>query len=555
MTIDYKAERIRDVKNINDSGHPKKIVVAGPGTGKSYLFSEIIKKKQLEGKTNFLAITFVGKLVDELADDLCGLAKTTTLHGFARSFVLKYYSQYSYYPRMYELIEEDLKLEGIETFEVGDKNYLKKTDHYKAVGDEDVVYYAAKICEKDPNKIPIFDLILVDEYQDFNEMESSFVDLLAQKNEIVIVGDDDQNLYSEFRGSSPSFIREKYYPVNTDWEGHTLRFCSRCTEVIIKYFHSLLEKYKLDNSTESVPAKKRIKKDYICYVPVEEHDSKINDSKENSKIHLIKNCPPGMIAYKVKSELEKFLERQKIKKILVIGEARSCVSILANIAQQLKDYGFKNVSYKNSEDVLNIRQNIVEAYKLLANNNESLLGWRILENPDNIEERKKHIKNTKTLDLIIKSTPAVLKKIKEEDIINLESEIEEWESRGDNIDEDAMAVERHRQDEEIRKKVLIRQLKLNNLYLIRPLRNLDITVCNVLNSKGLGADVVFLVGFDQGKFPAKQDATKSEIYQMLVALTRAKKRIYLISTVKSKVSGFVDCLDSADINVEEIQIK
>ncbi len=53
---------------------------------------------------------------------------------------------------------------------------------------------------KYPNKIPVFDLILVDEFQDFNETESEFVDLLAQKNEIVIVGDDDQTLYG-FKGS------------------------------------------------------------------------------------------------------------------------------------------------------------------------------------------------------------------------------------------------------------------------------------------------------------------------------------------------------------------
>jgi len=45
-----------------------------------------------------------------------------------------------------------------------------------------------------------------------------------------------------------------------------------------------------------------------------------------------------------------------------------------------------------------------------------------------------------------------------------------------------------------------------------------------LNSKGLGADVVFLAGFDQGKFPSKKDPTPSEVYQMLVAITRAKKR-------------------------------
>ena len=77
----------------------------------------------------------------------------------------------------------------------------------------------------------------------------------------------------------------------------------------------------------------------------------------------------------------------------------------------------------------------------------------------------------------------------------------------------------------------------------RPLCNIEITVCNILKSKGLGADVIFLVGFDQGKFPAKKEAADSEVYQMLVALTRAKKRIYLVNTIDKKVSSFIELLD------------
>ena len=90
LAIDYKSERTKDTSDILDSTHLKKVVIAGPGTGKSYLFAELIRKKREQGKSDFLAITFVGKLGDSLADDLCGLAKTTTMHSFARDFVLKY---------------------------------------------------------------------------------------------------------------------------------------------------------------------------------------------------------------------------------------------------------------------------------------------------------------------------------------------------------------------------------------------------------------------------------------------------------------------------------
>jgi superfamily I DNA/RNA helicase len=519
--INHKAERISDVDKIKNSVHPRKVVVAGPGTGKSYLFSELIKKKLAEGKSDFLAITFIGKLGDALADDLCGLAEIMTMHGYARKFVLNHCPGWKYYPKMLELIKEDLKAEGIDEFEIGDANYKRRTKHYKAVGDADVVHYAVQICKKDPNKTPSHDLILIDEYQDFNAVESEFVDLLALKSEIVIVGDDDQALY-EFKGSSPSFIREKYDVANEHFESRTLRFCSRCTAVIINYFHRLVEKFDLNN-----PAKNRIQKEYICYAP-----DKDDDSKANPKIHLIKNCPVGMIAYKIRDELETIATGQKIKSVLVIGEGRSCESILKGIAGQLKNYGFRNVSYKGNAGILNMNQEIVDAYRFLVRDEASLLGWRILANPVDAKIKEKHIANAKTLDAIIKGTPSKLEKIKEDVISELETALEP----------DVIA------DKEVRKIVLFQQIKRNNIHLTRPLCNLEVTVCNILNSKGLGADIVFLVGFDQGRFPVKKVVSDSEVYQMLVALTRAKKRIYLINTIGKKISEFAECIDPNDLD-------
>lgn len=522
--IDHKTERGNDVNKIKESVHPRRVVVAGPGTGKSFLFSELIKKKRAEGKTNFLAITFIGKLGDNLADDLCGLATTMTLHGFARDFVLKNYRKYLYYPRIKDIIGEDLEMRGIKEFEIGDKNYAERTIYYHVVGDDDVIYYAVQICKKHPDKIPSFDLILVDEYQDFNSIESEFVDLLSQNNEMVIVGDDDQALY-EFKGSSPSFIREKYNPANTYFESHTLRFCSRCTEVIIKYFHNLVSSFNLNDE-----AKERIPKDYICYLP-----EKKNDSDLNSKIHLLKNWPIGKIAITIRYELEEIIKKQKIKDVLIIGEGRSCKQILKQISMQLENAGFKNIEHKDDSAVFNIKQNIVDAYKFINQDESSLLGWRILGNPAGNSEKEKHLQNAKTLDLIIKGTPSVLKKVKDSMIDNLELEIEE-----ELIP-----------DKEIRKNLLFQNLKKKNIHLSRPLSSLNITVCNILNSKGLGADIVFLVGFDQGKFPIKEIPQDSEIYQMLVAVTRAKKRIYLINTIGKEVSGFIDCIENQDLVIRE----
>ena len=541
--IDYKSEREKDILAIKNSTHPRKIIVAGPGTGKSYLFAELIKERKKKGKTKFLAITFIGKLGDALADDLCGLAETTTMHGFARKFVLEQYRGWTYYPRVYQIIAEDLKAKGIKKFDIGDKNYVEKSKFYKAVGDDDVVYYAVQICKTDESKIPVFELVLIDEYQDFNSIESEFVDLLAKKNEMIIVGDDDQALYG-FKGSSPTFIREKFYDGNPDWESKSLRFCSRCTEVIIKFFHALVEKYKLNNDLEPDPKNRRIKKEFICYIPDGEKDSKISDSKANPRIHLIQNCPPDMIAYRIWKELENVTTNQNIKDVLVIGEGQSCKTTLRRVAQQLKNRGFKYIDSRYTDEILPLRHDIINACKLLTKDNASSLGWRILNNPPD-SERQNHLDKAKILDRLVSGTPSEIEKINNDDIRVLEDYIEK---SGLKEGED-----RAKQDEIIRHKVFIRELRNTNPTFPRPLCNLDITVCNILNSKGLGADIVFLIGFDQGRFPAKTNSTECEIYQMLVAVTRAKKRIYLINTIGKKISSFVDALTSDDLYTETVK--
>ena len=92
-TNNHKIESEGDVSKIINSEHPRKVIVAGPGTGKSYLFQELIKNERVKGKKDFVASTFIGKLGDALADDLCGMAKTFTMHSFARKLFLDNYEE------------------------------------------------------------------------------------------------------------------------------------------------------------------------------------------------------------------------------------------------------------------------------------------------------------------------------------------------------------------------------------------------------------------------------------------------------------------------------
>jgi superfamily I DNA/RNA helicase len=536
--MDFKQERTNDVDTIIKSTHPKKVVVAGPGTGKSYLFEQIIKNKKLKGKKEFLAITFIGKLGDELADDLAGLASTMTLHGFARKFLLDNCPDgWKYYPDITKLIGEDLKIKGITSFKIGDINYEERTKYYKTVGHDDVVYYAIQICKKDNSKIPKYDLILVDEFQDFNEIESEFIDILSTKNEILIVGDDDQALY-EFKGSSPKFIRGKYNSTNTDFESHTLRFCSRCTEVIIEAFHDVVKHFKTENKMSD-----RIDKEYICYSP-----DKDNDNSLNSNILIAKGVATGQIPLMIKHELNEILKEQKIKSALVIGEARTCKSILRSISRKLRELGFKNVNY--SEDYMktySFKPNVVEGYKLLSEGKNILLAWRLLlEEIDNTDQRNKIISENYDNPVgLVDALPKNFRDKQEKDAKTLNSILSKPKSGRNQIANSSIEelFSSIVSSEKEKREMFIEQLIDENNIISRPLGNIDINVCSILGSKGLGADVVFLIGFDQGKLPLKDIVQESEIYQLLVALTRAKKRIYFINTLDNEISKFIECIE------------
>jgi len=531
--MDHEQERKSDIDRILTSNHPRRVVVAGPGTGKSFLFEQAIKIERASGKTKFLAITFIGKLGDALADDLAGLAETTTLHGFARRFVLNNRPKgWEYYPEITEIIKEDLEAQKIKSFTVGDEKYKERTDFYRAVGQDDVIHYAVEMCEKEPDKIPTYDLILVDEFQDFNETESKLIDVLATKNKVLVVGDDDQALY-EFKGSSPRFIRERFDVSNSNYESHTLRFCSRCTPVIINAFHDIVSRV-----TASGKKGGRIQKEFICYLPEKRIDGELNP-----KILLMKDIMPGQFPIRIKVELSELLKRQKIKSVLVIGESRSCGALLLDIAQKLRIHGFKNIEHKALNDgQFKLKQWLVGAYGILSRGTNDTLGWRIVMKEMDASARKIHLsktyrrpeklaaglseeckarhrKNAQVLQKILAKSPSEVRQIGDGPLENLLEELVEDKKRA--------------------REILVDQLIAENKTLPRPLGGLDITVCNILGSKGLGADVVFLIGFDQGKLPAAGEPKDSEIYQFLVALTRAKKRLYLIHTGGKQISQFL----------------
>jgi hypothetical protein len=119
--------------------------------------------------------------------------------------------------------------------------------------------------------IPSYPLIVVDEYQDFSLLETSFLALLATKSKVLIAGDDDQALY-DFKNASSRYIRELY--ANDDYENFDLPYCSRCTAVIVDAVNDVVAAAKANGNLEG-----RLDKPFECYLP-----GKQTESEEHPKI-------------------------------------------------------------------------------------------------------------------------------------------------------------------------------------------------------------------------------------------------------------------------------
>jgi hypothetical protein len=218
-----KRERQRTSDELVSSTGRIRLVVAGPGTGKTHNFRRV-----LEGAGGGLALIFIRALMRELQRDLGDLAQVNTFHGYCKSLAHKVggtdglTSHFHYFRFLPRLVVEDPRVLGHgglkeadidHLFHVMDdksevlKASLQIGSYYDAVGHTDVVYRVQRHLEANPESVPEHEVIVVDEYQDFNLLDTSLIDTLAGKSPVVLAGDDDQALY-HFRDATPDFIRE-----------------------------------------------------------------------------------------------------------------------------------------------------------------------------------------------------------------------------------------------------------------------------------------------------------------------------------------------------------
>ena len=305
-----QSKRKKHVDAILNSTSNKNIVVAGPGTGKTYLFKMI-----LEGKKDTLTLSFVNALVEDLSLDLCGISDVKTLHGFALS-TLKTATKNSIkiFPKLTIVIKEDAKLlldkevDFDDLFHNRDDDnehiefYKNRKNYYDHYGFSDIVFAAVKYFELNKHKIPDFTQVVVDEFQDFNKLEVSLIDLLAKKSPILLAGDDDQALYESLKSASAKHIRQRHGGNNSDYTPFSLPFCSRCTQVIVEAINDIIT-----NATKDGYLNNRIPKPFLYF---DGDETKNKESEKYSQI-VYKSLHAKQIPWFIQQQIEEIAKEVK----------------------------------------------------------------------------------------------------------------------------------------------------------------------------------------------------------------------------------------------------
>jgi len=518
-----REQRAKCLRNIVDSAEKKKLIVAGAGTGKTYAFSKVIEKRK--GGNN-LAMTFIRKLVSDMDAALQGNAEVRTFHAFCKKTLHGKRGSFQLVSFLPDVVLKDAQLlnENLSNFAakfqtLDEKSreiefYLQRSDYYRALGFDDAVYRLLKEIRNSPDILPQFDQIVIDEFQDFNPLEVAFIEELAKRGDILIVGDDDQAVYND-RSASPVHLRKLY--LSGVFKKFDLPFCSRCTEVVVDVTNAVIK-----SATSAGYLKGRVQKKYECFL-----DDKEEDSKKYPKIIVANVTTAKNIAKHIDREITKIdsadiadshVEGKDYPTVLVVGKRH----YLKEVEKQLSAR-YPQLTYVASSGPA---YGIVDAFKDLIPNEKSNLAWRILSELFLGEDgQRKIVEGTMSGTPIIDLLPPEFVK-RHMRAVELARAVKSQESS-------PKAVEHEMRE-------LVGQDFANAIFeslteIEPPTVAVDKKAPTILftsfkGCKGLSAGHVFIVGVHDGGMPKDNNQIDDvEIAQFVVALTRTRKQCHILS--------------------------
>jgi len=512
------------LKKLKDSEKKIFVGIAGPGTGKSTLFKNIIESDDFKNK-KILILSFINKLVDDLTDDFKSFenVKVLTLHAFAKQrlgdvdldskldaiitedFFLIKNKDVDYEKKFYE----DNLIEDEENFYRERKKFYKYEKELYSFNS--IIYAVNRFFDKHENKIPTeYDLILIDEFQDFNKSEYKLIKFLNKKCTVVLVGDDYQSLYA-FKKAIPKQIRDLY--ADDSSEEFSLDYCYRCTEVVVDATNDLIK-----NAKKKGFLSESLVKNFLYPKNDEKHEEKHEISKKYSKIDFISSVSGDLLIYQLEQNIKKITNDREKKRILIIAPGYLKQTIYDGLVRR----GINIVEFElfSNEEANKIKhKDLIEIFETLSKRKtDNLVLRKILFLYLNSFEIKEILKKNKKIWFCLSN--------------NVKEKIETDITIFKKVKKGKLKLN----DEELKRFSEIFTLKnilskmLRGFYPIMK-DAIEVEMTTVMSSKGLSADFVYYVGIDDKNMVDKDTKkfTDQKICEFLVGMTRARKKLTLIS--------------------------
>lgn len=578
MSIPFKQLNIKQKKVIKTKDETL-LVLAGPGTGKTEVLTHRILHLVSAGVDleKILAVTFSRKAANEMAERLCNsleverdLMNVSTLHaealrqltetGHKRKFLLGNdetrqiikdaaedvgYDEGWAAMRSLEINIRLSKAQNELPSEITDGDFKQAYMRYeellefnKAIDLDGLVMRIVRTISQNPgHSLNINQIhLLVDEYQDINQAEYQFIQLLSENAEsLFVVGDDDQSIYG-WRGANPDIIRnfEEDFP---ECKVEILEESHRCSGNILEGAYAIvsrdpecIKKPLCSSKGDGSPIIILISKSWTVEVFWIVDWLKKYLSKNSTK--------PSDVAVLVKTlNLAEFLAEQlRIAKIPAVYwrsggflSDKNVLDILAHI--RLIADKEDNLALRRCLKTITgygIGYSAERELRYLAERNKCSL-WDVMRNFtrfNTLRRWRTSIKNfvatidkmeeeiTDELDIIVN---LIARRMKTDQLSSVKKLRDFSKTLPENTDLDDFLTELHRN----------RGLDLAGGGPEPGTEEDAIAIMSMHSAKGLGFKVVFILGMDYGLMPDPNQDINEQRRLCYVAMTRAKDKLFL----------------------------
>ncbi len=393
----------------------------------------------------------------------------------------------------------------------------------------------------------MFKYILVDEYQDTNEVQYELLKMLYSKNHISVVGDDDQSIYA-FRGAKISnildfdkdFKKTKVIKLEQNYRS-TKKILNAASDVISnnckrkeKRLWSELpdgDNIKIINAIDERDEAKYITHEIIRLSKKSSYSHSAVLYRTNAQSRPLEEMFRSMsVPYAVIGGM-KFFERKEIKDIIaylnLVINRNDGLSLLRIINVPRRGIGKKGI-----DSIMNLNKRGIPFEEIIMNT-DTYKNELSLQTFQGIKSLRKVITiGDERSDNAFEAISSIVEESKYNDFLDLMDTIEST-SRKENVQELInSAYEFVGTAEDI---TLASYIDMISLYTdTDDMESIDekVYIMTVHNAKGLEFENIFVSGMEEGLFPhinsfETEDGLEEERRLFYVAMTRAKKHLFI----------------------------